>query len=125
MGPPKIVFGLESTNMHFFQNAFFLDYSSVLQSFYGNTFFFKPKWRLVSRWRFCHFKITLFSKNSPNNDKYKNKNFNGFTKDIYSKKLINWSSSTKIQYGPENQDGCKFRVFVKILLLQHGLCLNL
>jgi hypothetical protein len=38
--PPKIVFGLESTNMHFFQNAFFPDFSSVLQSFYGKTFFY-------------------------------------------------------------------------------------
>jgi hypothetical protein len=26
-------------------------------------FFLNPKWRLVSRWRFCHFIITLFSKN--------------------------------------------------------------
>jgi hypothetical protein len=26
-------------------------------------FFLNQKWRLVSRWRFCHFKITLFSKN--------------------------------------------------------------
>jgi hypothetical protein len=41
--PLKIVFGIESTNMHFFQNAFFLDFSSVLWSFYGKTFFFKSK----------------------------------------------------------------------------------
>jgi hypothetical protein len=31
----------------------------------------------------------------------------------------------KIQYGAENQDGCEFRIFVKILLPHHGLCLNL
>jgi hypothetical protein len=31
--PPKLVFGLESTNMHFF-----IDFFSVLRSFYG--FFF-------------------------------------------------------------------------------------
>jgi hypothetical protein len=37
--PPKIVFGLESTSMHFFQNAFFLDFFSVLRSFYGKLFF--------------------------------------------------------------------------------------
>jgi hypothetical protein len=56
--PPKIVSGPESTNMHFFQNAFFLDFFSVLRSFFLN-----PKWLLVSRWRFSHFKINLFSKN--------------------------------------------------------------
>jgi hypothetical protein len=26
-------------------------------------FFLNPKWWLLSRWRFCHFKFTLFSKN--------------------------------------------------------------
>jgi hypothetical protein len=26
-------------------------------------FFLNPKWRFVSRWRFRHFKITIFSKN--------------------------------------------------------------
>jgi hypothetical protein len=45
--------------------------------------------------------------------------------EIYSKKIINWSTSKEIQYGAENQDGCEFRIFVKILLPQHGLCLNL
>jgi hypothetical protein len=38
--------------------------------------------------------------------------------------IINWSTSEKNQYGAENQDGCEFRIFVKILLPQHGLCLN-
>jgi hypothetical protein len=47
----------------FFSKRFFLDFFSILRSFYGKTFFLNPKWRLVSRWRFCHFKITLFSKN--------------------------------------------------------------
>jgi hypothetical protein len=78
--PPKIVFGLESTNMHIVQNAFFY-FFSVLQ-FYGKTLFLNPKWRLVSRWRFCHFKFTLFSKN-------------GFTKYIYSKKIINGLQAKK------------------------------
>jgi hypothetical protein len=54
--PPKIVFGPESTNM-----LFFLEFFTVLRSFMD--FFFNPNWRLVSRWRFCHFKITLFSNN--------------------------------------------------------------
>jgi hypothetical protein len=36
---PKIVFGLESTNLHFFKKLFFLDFFSVLRSFYGKTFF--------------------------------------------------------------------------------------
>jgi hypothetical protein len=44
---------------------------------------------------------------------------NGFTSDIYSEKIINWSASEKIQYG------CEFRICVKILFPQHGLCLNL
>jgi hypothetical protein len=44
------------------------------------------------------------------NDKYKNKNFNGFTKDTYSKKIINLSASEKIQFGAENQDGYEFRI---------------
>jgi hypothetical protein len=35
--PPKIVFGLEFTNMHVFQNAFFLVFFLlVLRSFYGH-----------------------------------------------------------------------------------------
>jgi hypothetical protein len=59
--PTKIAFGLESTNMQYFQNAFFLDIFSVLQSLMD--FFLNPKLRLVPRWRFCHFKSTLFSKN--------------------------------------------------------------
>jgi hypothetical protein len=98
-----------------------------LRSFYGKTFFFlNPKWRLVSRWHFCHFKITLFSKNplqAMTNTKTK------ILMDLQSmytlKKIINWSTSEKIQYGAENQDGCEFRIFVQILLPQHGLCLNL
>jgi hypothetical protein len=62
--PPKIVFGLESTNMHFFQNAFFSSlFLSIADFLWKNFFLLNPKWRLVSRWRFCHFKITLFSKN--------------------------------------------------------------
>jgi hypothetical protein len=75
---------------------------------------------------FLSFKITLFSKNplqAMTNTKSK------ILMDlqcIYTqKKIINWSASEKIQYGTENQDGCEFRIFVKILLPQHGLCLNL
>jgi hypothetical protein len=51
---PKIVFGLESTNMHFLQNAFFHEFFLVLRIFMEKLFFL----------RFCHFKFTLFSKNT-------------------------------------------------------------
>jgi hypothetical protein len=104
--------------MHFFQNAFFLltfsQYCGVFME--KNFFFLNPKWRLVSRLSVLNHLI--FKKSSAS--KYKNKIFNGFTKDTYSKKIINWSSSEKIQYGAENQDGCEFRISVKILLAQHG-----
>jgi hypothetical protein len=72
------------------------------------------------RWRFCHFKITLFSKNPLQ------ANTNTKTKILmYLQRKKNWYASEKIQYGAENQDGCDFRIFVKILLPQHGSCLNL
>jgi hypothetical protein len=37
------------------------DVEKSIAKLYG--FFLNSKWRLVSRWRFCHFKITLYSKN--------------------------------------------------------------
>jgi hypothetical protein len=52
-----IFFGMESTNMQFFQKKICLEFFSVLRNFYGQTFFLHP------RWRFSHFKISLYSKN--------------------------------------------------------------
>jgi hypothetical protein len=46
----------------FFSKRFFLlTFPLSIAEFFW--FFFNPKWRLALRWRFCHFKITLFSKN--------------------------------------------------------------
>jgi hypothetical protein len=56
---------------------------------------------------FVIFKSPYFQKNfcTVSNYKYKNKNFNGFTKDYYTQiKIISWSTSGKVQYGAENQE---------------------
>jgi hypothetical protein len=45
----------------FFSKRFF--FLSIAEFLWKNFFLLNPKWRLVSRWRFSHFKITLFSKN--------------------------------------------------------------
>jgi hypothetical protein len=120
----KIVFGLSPQICIFFKTLFFL--TSVLRRYYGKTFFFKSKMAACIEMAFFSFwNHPIFKKSSPSNEKFKNKNFNEFTKDVYSKELINRSLSKNIHYGAENQDGCEFRVFVNILLLQHGLCLNL
>jgi hypothetical protein len=54
------------------------------------------------RWRFCHFKITQFSKNPL--QAITNTKILMVLQRIYTQKKINWSSSKKIQYGAENQD---------------------
>jgi hypothetical protein len=52
--PPKIVFGLESTNMHFFQNAFFfLTFSQYCGVFMD--FFFKSKMAVCIEMDFLSF----------------------------------------------------------------------
>jgi hypothetical protein len=76
--PPKIVFDLESTNMHFFQNAFF--YRLFLSIFMKKLFLFKSKMAACIEMASLSFlNHPIFKKSSKiSNDKYKN--FNGLPK---------------------------------------------
>jgi hypothetical protein len=94
--------------------------------YFSGFFFVYPKWRLVWRWLFCHFKITLFPKNplqSTTNTKIKV--LIDLKRKCTQKKLSIGLQAEKNKHGAKNQDGCEFRIFGKILFPQHGLCLNL
>jgi hypothetical protein len=68
--PLKIVFVLESTNIHVLQNIFFLDFSSVMRSFYRIFFAFKSKMAACIETAFLSFENhPIFKKSSASNDK--------------------------------------------------------
>jgi hypothetical protein len=82
----KNCFWCKSTNMHFFQNAFCLDFLSVLQNFYEKTFFLIQNGGLYPDGVFVILKSPYFQQILYNQRKIPEQGY-------ILTKIINWSAS--------------------------------